>query len=84
MALNVTVRDIINFPGGTPKTVTLDIIQIVPSAGNPEGDEIWVTSSTTTATASGTTAIQNMFKNEMKRGFITGVPPRNRSFKHCL
>ena len=70
MAVNVTVRDIVNFPGGTAKTVTVDIIQIVPAAGDPEGDEIWVTSTTTAATASGTTAIEDIFKNEMKRGFI--------------
>lgn len=70
MAVNVTVRDIVNFPGGTAKTVTLDITQIVPVAGNPEGDEIWVTSATTTATASGGGSIENVFKNEMKRGYI--------------
>lgn len=70
MAVNVTVRDIVNFPGSTPKTITVDIAQIVPVGGSPEGDEIWVTSSTTTATASGGGAIQSIFKNEMKRGFI--------------
>ena len=75
MAVNVTVRDIINFPGGTAKTITLDIAQIVPNGGSPEGDEIWVTSSTTTATASGGGAIQSIFKNQMKRGFLRGVPP---------
>ena len=75
MAINVTVRDIVNFPGGTAKTITLDIAQIVPNGGSPEGDEIWVTSSTTTATASGGGSIQSIFKNEMKRGFLRGVPP---------
>jgi len=70
VAVNVTVRDIVNFPGGTAKTVTVDIIQIVPQGGSPEGDEIWVTSTTTAATASGTLAIEDIFKNEMKRGFI--------------
>jgi hypothetical protein len=75
MAINVTVRDIDNFPGGTAKTITLDIAQIIPVMGNPEGDEIWIISSTTTATASGGGAIQNIFKNEMKRGFLRGVPP---------
>lgn len=77
MAINVTVRDIVNFPGGTAKTITLDIAQIIPSGGSPEGDEIWIISSTTTATASGGGAIQNIFKNEMKRGFLRGVPPAN-------
>jgi hypothetical protein len=75
MAVNVTVRDIVNFPGGTPKTVTVDIIQIVPVNGDPEGDEIWVSSTTTTATASGGGSIQNIFKNRMKRGFIRGISP---------
>ncbi len=75
MAVNVTVRDIVNFPGGTPKTITLDIIQIIPNLGNPEGDEIWVSSATTTATASGGGAIQDIFKNEMKRGYIRGIAP---------
>lgn len=71
MAVNVTVRDIVDFPGGTPKTVTVDIIQIVPVAGRPlEGDEIWVSSTTTAATASGGGSIQSIFKNEMKRGWI--------------
>jgi hypothetical protein len=73
MAVNVTVRDIINFPGGTPKTVTVDIIQIVPVGGTPEGDEVWVSSTTTSATASGGGAIQSVFKNTMKRGWIRGT-----------
>jgi len=71
VAVNVTVRDLVNFPGGTPKTITIDIIQVVPAGGSPlEGDEIWVTSSTTTATASGGAAIESIFRNEMLRGFI--------------
>ena len=70
MAVNVTVRDIVNFPGGTAKTVTLDITQIVPVSGDPlEGDEIWVTSAVTTATASGGGSIESIFKNQMKRGY---------------
>lgn len=70
MAVNVTVRDIVNFPGATPKTITVDVVQVVPVGGSPEGDEIWVTSATTTATASGGGSIQSIFKNDMKRGFI--------------
>lgn len=69
MAVNVTVRDVVNFPGGTAKTITVDIIQIVPK-GSAEGDELWFTSSTTTATASGGGSIQSLFKNEIIRGFI--------------
>lgn len=70
MAINVTLRDIVSFPGGTPKTVTLDIAQVVPVGNNPEGDQVWVASSTTTATASGSAAIQSIFKTQMKRGFV--------------
>jgi len=71
MAVNVTVRDIVNFPGGTAKTVTVDIVQVVPVGGNPlEGDEIWVSSTTTAATASGGGSIESIFKNQMKRGWI--------------
>lgn len=71
MAVNLTVRDIINFPGGTAKTVTVDVIQVVPKGGTPEeGDEKWVTSTTTTATASGGGSIQSIFKNDMRRGWI--------------
>jgi hypothetical protein len=71
VAVNVTVRDIVNFPGGTAKTVTCDITQVVPVTGDPlEGDEIWVTSAVTTATASGGGSIENIFKNQMKRGFL--------------
>lgn len=79
MAVNVTVRDLVNFPGGTPKTITVDIVQVVPAGGSPEGDEIWVTSSTTAATASGGGSIQSIFKNEMIRGFIrsSGLPTGN-------
>lgn len=71
MAVNVTVRDIVNFPGSTPKTITVDIAQIVPVGGSPlEGDEVWVSSATTAATASGGGAIQSIFKNSMKRGWL--------------
>ncbi len=93
MAVNVTLRDIVNFPGGTAKTVTLDITQIVPVAGEPlEGDEIWVTSTVTTATASGGGSIESIFKNQMKRGFlkssglVTGTLaiPANANFKIAI
>jgi hypothetical protein len=70
VAVNITVRDIVNFPGGTAKTITVDIAQIVTVGGPLEGDEIWITSATTSATASGGGAIENILKNDMKRGFI--------------
>jgi hypothetical protein len=69
VAVNVTARDIVNFPGGTAKTITVDIIQSVPK-GSAEGDETWLMSTVTTATASGGGSIQNIFKNEMIRGFV--------------
>lgn len=72
MAINVTVRDIVNFPGATPKTITCDIAQVVTVGGSPEGDELWVTSATTTATSSGGGAIQSIFKNILKRGWLRG------------
>jgi hypothetical protein len=79
MAVNVTVRDIVNFPGGTAKTVTVDVIQVVPAGSNPEGDEFWVSSATTTATASGGASIENIYKNELKRGWIRGIDPIDTS-----
>lgn len=69
MAINETARDIINFPGGTPKTITLDIAKIVTVGGSPEGDEVFVASATTAATASGGATIQSIFKDRMERGF---------------
>lgn len=79
MAVNVTVRDIVNYPGGTAKTVTVDILQIVPK-GPAEGDEKWITSHVTTATASGGGSIQSIFKNEMLRGFIKSSGLKNSPY----
>lgn len=69
MAINEIARDIVNFPGGTPKTITLDIAKVVTVGGSPEGDEVFVMSAATTATASGGLSIQNIFRNEMRRGY---------------
>jgi len=79
VAVNVTVRDIVNFPGGTAKTVTVDIVQLVPK-GPAEGDQKWVATGSTTATASGGGAIQGVFKNEMSRGFVKSAGLSSATF----
>jgi len=79
MAVSVTVRDIVNFPGGTAKTVSVDVLQIVPK-GTSEGDEQWVATASTTATASGGGAIQSIFKTDLKRGFIKSSGLKGGSF----
>ena len=48
------------------------MVQVVPVGGSPEGDEIWISSSTTSATASGGGSIESIFKNDVKRGFVRG------------
>lgn len=58
MAVNVSVFDLVNFPNN-PKTVTVDLTELVP-AGNA-GEDAWVFSAITTATASGGAAIQRLY-----------------------
>lgn len=65
MATSIYVRDLVNYPG-TSKTVTVDLKIITPLGYG--GDEQWVLSCSTTATASGSAAIQDMFMQE----FIVG------------
>ena len=66
MVVNVSVFDLQNFPDN-PKTVTIDHLQVVPLGGG--GDEKWVLSSSTIATASGSTTIQDIFIQDMKIGY---------------
>ena len=66
MAVNVTVYDLENYPD-TSKTVTVDIKQVVPLGSG--GDERWVTTAYTSATASGSAAIQDMFIRSFKLGW---------------
>lgn len=66
MAVNVTVFDLENFPNNS-KTVTVDMSELVP-LGN-SGEDVWVLSATTTATASGGSAIQKLYINNTKWGW---------------
>jgi len=66
MAVNVSVFDLVNFPSN-PKTVTVDLTELVP-AGNG-GEDTWVFSSITSATASGGAAIQRLYISDTKFGW---------------
>jgi len=66
MAINVTIYDLENYPDNS-KTVTVDLKQVVPLGAG--GDERWVITSYTTATASGSATIQDVFINEIKLGY---------------
>lgn len=58
MATTVTVYDLVHYPSHS-KTIIVDLKQVVPYGA--AGDEKWVISATTTATASGSAAIQPVF-----------------------
>ena len=66
MAVNVVVYDLENYPD-TNKTVVVDIKQVVPLGAG--GDERWVATVYTSATASGSAAIQDMFIRSFKLGW---------------
>lgn len=66
MAVNVTVFDLVNFPNN-PKTVTVDITELVP-LGNA-GEDTWVLSAITSATASGGAAIQRLYISDTSFGW---------------
>ncbi len=66
MAVNVSVFDLVSFPNNQ-KTVTVDITEVVP-LGNA-GEDVWVFSANTTATASGGAAIQRLYINNTKLGW---------------
>lgn len=68
MAINETIRDIVNYPS-ISKTVTLDLAKVVPV--DNEGDEVYViTASTSASTALGTsTTINPMYIREFKSGY---------------
>lgn len=73
MATNLSVYDLENYPS-RPKTVTIDLKSVVPYGS--AGDEKWVASATTTATASGSLAIQDTYANDTKVGWSksSGIP----------
>jgi len=66
MAVNVSVFDLVNFPNN-PKTVTVDITELVPFGNG--GEDTWVFSAITSATASGGAAIQRLYISETKFGW---------------
>ena len=66
MATTVNVYDLINYPS-SQKTVIVDHKQVVPYGAG--GDEKWVISATTTATASGSASIQPVFIRTFTMGW---------------
>jgi len=66
MAVNVSVFDLVNFPNN-PKTVTVDITELVPFGNG--GEDTWVFSAITSATASGGAAIQRLYISDTKFGW---------------
>jgi hypothetical protein len=66
MAVNVSVFDLVNYPNN-PKTVTVDITELVPYGNG--GEDTWVFSAITTATASGGAAIQRIYISQNKVGW---------------
>jgi hypothetical protein len=67
MAVNVSVFDLDNFPNNS-KTVTVDLSELVP-LGN-KGEDTWVLSANTSATASGSVAIQKLYISDTKWGWL--------------
>lgn len=66
MATNISVYDINNYPDN-PKTVTLDLKQVVPLGAY--GDEKWVLTCVTSATASGSASIQDAITQYFMAGW---------------
>jgi hypothetical protein len=67
MAVNVSVFDLVNYPNN-PKTVTVDMTELVPYGNG--GEDTWVFSAITTATASGGAAIQRLYISQNKMGWV--------------
>jgi hypothetical protein len=66
MATNVTIYDLVNYPG-TSKTVTIDLKSVV-NLGD-YGDESFVLTCYTSATASGSASIQDVFVDKLVLGY---------------
>lgn len=66
MTVNVNVYDLENYPDSS-KSVTVDIKQVIPLGAG--GDERWVVTAYTSATASGSAAIQDMFIRSFTLGW---------------
>lgn len=67
MAVNVSVFDLDNYPNNS-KTVTVDLSELVPYGSG--GEDYWVLSSRTSATASGGATIQRLYINDTKVGWL--------------
>lgn len=67
MAVNISVFDLQNYPNN-PKTVTVDLSELV-AFGNG-GEDTWVLSAVTTATASGSAAIQRLYISQNRVGWV--------------
>ena len=67
MAVNVSIFDLVNYPNN-PKTITVDITELVP-VGNG-GEDTWVFSAITSATASGGAAIQRLYISQNRFGWV--------------
>lgn len=66
MATNISVFDLDNYPSN-PKTVTIDLTELVPFGNN--GEDTWVISAVTSATASGGVAIQRIYLRHLRLGW---------------
>ncbi len=66
MAVNVSVYNLENYPNN-PKTVSVDLTELVPYGNG--GEDAWVLSALTSATASGGAAIQRLYINHIKFGW---------------
>jgi hypothetical protein len=77
MAINETVRDIENNPNKS-KTVTLDLQKVVPI--DNDGDEVYVVTSSSTATKIGGSTANPIFVREFKAGFCKSSGFKNPPF----
>jgi hypothetical protein len=66
MAINITVYDLINFPDN-PKTITVDLKKVTPVGSL--GDDKYVLSSISSATASGNASIQDSYVDYINVGW---------------
>lgn len=67
MAVNVNVYNLESFPNNS-KIVTVDLSELVPYGNN--GEDAWVLSANTTATAAGSAVIQKMYISDTKWGWL--------------
>jgi hypothetical protein len=82
MATNISVYDLLNYPDNN-KTITLDLKSVVGLGYG--GDERWVVQSFSSATASGSSAIQDVFADSIKIGWCksSGIPSGPYAITHA-